>query len=71
MPIHFYQKPSMEKLRPGWQTTRFWLSSWACVNATAVAGWGAAHEQVIPMAAGALSAALVAAVYVWAISREP
>lgn len=61
----------MEKLRTGWQTTRFWISGWACANATAVCVWGAAHEQTIPMAAGALSAALVAAVYVWAISREP
>lgn len=71
MPIHFYAKPSMEKLRPGWRTTRFWLSCWASFTGTAVAAWGAQHEQVLPMAAGALSTAVVAAVYVWAISREP
>jgi hypothetical protein len=70
MPIHFYAKPSMEKLRSGWVTTRFWVSTWALLTATGTAVWGAQHEQVVPMAAGALSAAIVAAVYVWAISRE-
>jgi len=71
MPIHFYQKPSMEKLNTGWTTTRFWVSCWALLTGTGTVVWGAEHSQVVPMAAGALSTAVVAAIYVWAISREP
>lgn len=71
MPIHMYQKPSEEKMRPGWQTTRFWLSGWASLLCTGVAIWGGTNHEVIPLSAGAFSAAIVAAVYVWAISREP
>ena len=71
MPIHFYQKPSAEKLRTGWQTTRFWLSSWAMITGASVSVWGMERAQPLAVAAGSLSCAMVAAVYVWAISREP
>jgi hypothetical protein len=71
MPIHFYQKPSLEKLRPGWQTTRFWLSCWSLVVASGTVIWGAWHGQAGVMSAGCASGAAVAAAYVWAISREP
>lgn len=71
MPIHFYQKPSMEKLAPGFRTTRFWLSVWAELTSSVVAVWGMQVSQPFAAGAGALSCAIVAGVYVWALSREP
>lgn len=64
-------KHSAERYKPGWQTTRFWISSGAlATNAMGVA-WGAQHEVVGPIVAGCFGSAIIAAVYVWAISREP
>lgn len=71
MPIFFYAKPSLEKTLPGWQTTRFWLSCWGMAVATGAGAWGALQGQALAVGAGAGSAALIAAVYVWALSKEP
>jgi len=70
MPITMFAKQSPERSRPGWQTTRFWLSCWAMSVATGAGVWGAVHAQAGAVGAGAGSAAVIAAVYVWAISRE-
>jgi len=70
MPITMYAKPSPEKSLPGWRTTRFWLSVWALGIATGTALWGALAGLPEAAGAGALSGAIVAGAYVWALSRE-
>jgi len=71
MPITFTAKAGPEKSRPGWQTTRFWLSCWGMAVATGAVVWGAVHAQAGAVGAGAGSSAAIAAVYVWAISKNP